>query len=251
MLMRPIGEILLRMHQQRPIDGDVLFIGRQAFTMGPEATAEIMRAHGVNPRSLSGGTTNVGGPGTGWVDDFSFMGALGCRSFKTLDITDFSADFIHDMGVPIPDELKNRFDFIYNGGCFDNMFNPGIAMMNISKMLRPGGRTLDAECADPMPGAYLMYSPAWFADFYEANNYQTWSTYIARIPFGPYLYWGPYDLQPFDFKADPSGSAPMSEPRYHHLIVAHAEKRMDGSSTDEVQPIQLQYRLPHQDKLDS
>src|SRR6266487_92780 len=218
MLMVPMAEILLRWHQERPIDGDVLFIGRQAMPTSLEAGVYMLARYGVPDAKLEGGPT--------FVSDTSLMRSLGAKSFSVLDIAERDTpDFRLDLGLPVPTDLHRRFDFIYNGGCFDNMFNPGEAMMNISRMLRPGGRALFVECATPLPGAYLMFSPGWFRDFFEVNGYASWEVSIAK--FGWHhdeMTLGPWELTPFDFTVDPQGSPPMPEPECHRLVVAKAEK---------------------------
>jgi hypothetical protein len=73
------------------------------------------------------------------------MKSLGINTFHALDVTDYEgADIVLDLGEPIPEKYCGNYDFIYNGSCLDNMFNPGVALMNLSK---PQGRIINIEAA--------------------------------------------------------------------------------------------------------
>src|SRR5688572_28944649 len=108
------------------------------------------------------------------------MRSLGVKKIYSLDVTDYErADIVHDLGYSVPDTLHERFDFIYNGGCLDNMFNPGMAMINFSKMLRPGGRVVCMEAASSWCAPYIIYSPGWFSDYYVANGFADCKVYLG------------------------------------------------------------------------
>jgi SAM-dependent methyltransferase len=92
---------------------------------------------------------------------------------RIMDQSDYEgADIIWDLGYPIPKRLHNKFDFIFSGGSLDNMFNPAQAMMNFTQMLKSGGRLVCMESASSFNSPYLMYSPGWFCDYYEVNNFK-------------------------------------------------------------------------------
>ena len=109
-------------------------------------------------------------------DDF-FWTSLGAN-YKSIDVTDYEgADIIHDLSVPIPTALERQFDFIFEGSCLDNIFNPAQALINLSKMLRRGGKMILMNHFDSFNGPYVMFSPQWFTDFFIINEYSFSITY--------------------------------------------------------------------------
>jgi SAM-dependent methyltransferase len=154
------------------------------------------------------------------------------------------ADIIHDMNSPLPVELVGKYDFIYNGSCMGNIFDPVSFIRNTSKMLKVGGRLLMTEASGPNPGAYLTFSPQWFFSFFAVNNFVDCKVYlvVGRDP-GPNRYM--YDCDLFLWKPD---FTRIEGYDYHaacrtldglsHVLIL-AEKGPD--STDDQSPVQLQY----------
>ena len=203
-LLVPIVDFLLEEHAIRPIEGEVLFIGHQT-TFGKE---------------------------------------LGLKH-KVLDQSDYEgAEIIWDLGYPVPQDLHDRFDFIYNGGCLDNMFNPAVAMMNFTKMLKPGGRLVCMESASSFNSAYLMYSPGWFWDYFDVNNFVDWRVYICSYKNSRELMYGPWKWFEYDMPKNKNGPAPETR-NNHVLVVSIAEK--GELTTPDRQPLQYQYRKNAQD----
>ncbi len=80
-----------------------------------------------------------------------------------LDVSDYEgAEIIHDLNTPLPNKYRSVADFIFNGSCLDNLFDPAMAIKSMSKMLRPGGRVMHVEHGSPIQGAFLCYSPEFF-----------------------------------------------------------------------------------------
>ena len=159
---------------------------------------------------------------------------------RVLDQSDYEgADIVWDLGYPIPREYWRKFDFIFNGGCLDNMFNPAQAMMNFTKMLRPGGRLVCMESASSFNNPYLMYSPGWFCDYFEVNHFDSWKAYICSYRSTFELFYGPWKWFEYDQTKNRNGSSPETNGN-HVLVVTLAQK--GEMTTSNEQPIQYQYR---------
>jgi SAM-dependent methyltransferase len=245
-LVVPICEFLIREHCYRPITGSSLFVGRQTVPLTPELHERLLSRHGLRnayagPIELDNETRYS--EGKGYITDRYFMRSIGVDQFHALDVTDYEgADIVHDLGYPVGDEHRQKFDFIYNGGCFDNMFNPGVAMMSLSKMLKPGGRMICLESASSFAALpYLIFSPGWFHDFFVMNRYADCKVYIGSFIDGYKLWHGPWDMSYVNVPANAVGGPPEPQPGSYLLIVVVAEKGKD--STDDVQPVQSVYRI--------
>lgn len=190
------------------------------------------------------------------ITDKCLMRFLGCDKLNFIDHSDYEkANIICDLNYPINEEMKGMFDFIYDGSCLDNIFNAGVGLSNISKLLRPGGRVIILEHSSNMNGPYLMFSPGWFNDFFAANNYADCKIYIARVKNNENLHYGPWELWYYDYLIRPDGNAPglslfsnlkdlagfpFPIKERHLMCIVVAEKGED--STDDVMPSQAQYR---------
>ena len=100
---------------------------------------------------------------------------LGASTVESLDYSPFEdASIIHDLNNPIPPELYNRFDFIYDGGTIEHIYDIKMTMENIKGMLRVGGIFAGLACADGCLGhGFYQFSPELYRTvFSEENGYK-------------------------------------------------------------------------------
>jgi len=243
-LLNPVCEFLIIEHKRRPLGPKALFISRQTVPLSLAALRRLLARHSLSDQNtgpVEYDEETWGASGRQYVTDRYFMRALGIHDYNALDVTDYEgADIVWDLGQPIPEKYHGTFDFIYNGGCFDNMFNPGVAMMNLSKMLKPGGRMVCMESASSYHPPYLMFSPGWFNDFYVFNSYNSCAVYLASYPGHDELMHGPWRMRYVNVPASPNGGPPRPAEGEHLLLVTVAEK--GAASSDTIQPIQHEYR---------
>jgi SAM-dependent methyltransferase len=97
------------------------------------------------------------------------MKMLGFGSVETLDISSFQGTcIVHDMNEPIPIELCGQFDFILDGGTLEHVFHVPLAMANVFKMLRPGGRFIGVNPLNGWPGhGFYQFSPELVFGFWK------------------------------------------------------------------------------------
>jgi len=243
-LLNACAELLVKEHALRPIGPDVLFIGRQLVPLSLDTLNRLLARYGLKnqaPDCAEYDNETRGAAGHGFITDRYFLKALGVKTFHALDVTDYEgAEIIHDMGLPIPEKYYGKYDFVYNGSCLDNMFNPGVAMINISKLLKPKGRSVNIESASSRNSPYIMFSPGWFYDYYVVNKYKRAHIYLAAINNNDELHYGPWDMYYVNVRADRNGPPPNPEKDIQYALLTVAEK--GEASTDEVQPVQYQYR---------
>jgi len=177
--------------------------------------------------------------------DSDLLSSFCNAEYHCLDRSEYEgANIIHDMNTPVPDSLHGKYDFIYNGSCMDNMFNPASFIFNTSKMLKEGGRILHIECATGVSGAYLMFSPEWFFSYYAINNFKDCKVYVTvarekgtnRHIYDTDLYsWQPYFTRQLDY--DDIEACKSINGLMHVIVLAEKGKE----STSSVAPIQMQY----------
>ena len=89
------------------------------------------------------------------------MRKLGFGDIESMDFSAYEgATILHDLNKPIPDELEQQFDFIFDGGTIEHVFNVPMALENVFRMLRPGGRIVSANGMNGFLGHGLyQFSP--------------------------------------------------------------------------------------------
>lgn len=74
------------------------------------------------------------------------MARLGFGDMESMDFSDYEgAGILHDLNRPVPEELEGQFGMIFDGGTIEHVFNVPMALENVFRMLRPGGRFVSAN----------------------------------------------------------------------------------------------------------
>jgi SAM-dependent methyltransferase len=254
-LPAPIAEIFFAEHKYKPISGDVCFIGRQTTFLTRSALDALISRYGVRvpdtfvlefdnhpPKDQARYLEELAPGGSAQlITDRCLMSVFGDCRFNALDVSGYEgANIICDLSNDIPEELHNRFDFIYDGSCLDNIFNPAKALINFSRLLRPGGRLILAESGGWVHGPYTIFSPGWFFDFFAANKYEDCKAYVAEYRDIKGLLYGPMPVSYCNWVVNPGGSQLAKDDGTYNYNFIVAEKGL--ASTNDVQPVQYHYR---------
>ncbi|MBL19926.1 MAG: hypothetical protein CMC82_08950 [Flavobacteriaceae bacterium] len=238
-----IFRTILKEHKFKPLKGKGLLLGRQSIFFDQYQMKNIAKQEGVKLKQISLATdteTRAGGK----IVDYDLFKHFTDMNFDALDITDYEgANVIHDMNTPLPDNLFEKYDFLYNGSCMDNLFNPSQFIQNCTDLLKPNGTFLSIEHGSSFPGGYLFYSPDWFLDFFAINQFNDAQVFVADFAGfkSPHHIESPWQL----WNWNPLCHGIPTEHSIHlnpsnRLILVVAEK---GQSIFEIkQPVQGQYR---------
>ena len=186
-LLPQATRFLLREHQVREITGRFLFIGRQTTYTTLERALSLISQESVvlNPgRHVSYDDDTRAGKSSNqrYLSDFSLISHFSKAECSSLDVSQYeNATIICDLNQPVSPCHRQQFDFIYNGSCLDNIFNPAQALINITDLLAPGGRVLNVEHGTRCNNPYTTFNPAWFFDYYALNHFIRWHIFIAAF----------------------------------------------------------------------
>ena len=226
----------------RKIEGDWLSFGRQTVGVSKEKLQLLCENLSVDDLELDGDTRHGGGS---HVSDRSLIESLFSVSYKTVDKSPYEkADVVTDLSTPIEKKWHSSFDFVYSGGCLDNVFAPSELIKNSSRLLRPGGRVVHYESASRLLGAFSYLTAEWFLSYYAVNNFADCQVYLLTQT-TPSRNRFDYDVDVFHYshlftrnaQVDYFAAA-QALPGIHYLLVL-AEKGID--STCDLIPDQLQY----------
>lgn len=114
-------QFLIAAHKRGGPFGDVLMIGRQDLNVYPVKMRRRLTKAGLPDELFSPDV-----PDTRFAEP-AFK-SLGARSIAALDASAFEgAKFVHNLNQPVGNELKQRFDLVYDGGTLEHVFNFPIA----------------------------------------------------------------------------------------------------------------------------
>lgn len=97
---------------------------------------------------------------------------LGATEVVSLDASNYEgASIIHDMNLPIPDELKGKFDFVDDGGTLEHVFAFPTAIKNCMELLKVGGHLMINTPANNNFGhGFYQFSPELFFRVLSPEN---------------------------------------------------------------------------------
>ena len=243
-MVAPVAEMLMYENSYKEIKGDVLFVAHQDILLTPDRFKSLLSKYNIKPNSNS--HISLEGD-SGFISDTSLLSHFNINSIDFMDVNSFKGDeIIMDLSHSVDDKYCNKYDFIFNGSCLDNIFNPANAIINLSKMLKPGGVILSFEHISSRNGPYTMCSPGWFFDYYVQNGFADCVIYVGKFTTHEELYHGPWDLYFHNWYGDKNGAAPKGNINEDFIAIIIAEK--GTNTTNKVQPIQHVYRNNQADK---
>jgi SAM-dependent methyltransferase len=133
--------------------GETLTLGHQELFLKRHDVGLWAREFHLDPPALAGCISP-------YVDELlkTFCGA---RDVVAVDFAAYEgATITHDMNLPVPENLEQRFDTVIDGGTLEHVFNFPIALANCMKLLRPGGRLfLFTPGNSQMGHGFYQFSP--------------------------------------------------------------------------------------------
>lgn len=111
----------------------------------------------------------------GKVDACALFLTMGAKEVHTLDCSAYEgADIIFDLNCEnLPEELKERFDLAIDGGVLEHVFHAGIALSNISDMVKEKGYIYHmVPCAGFVNHGFYNFSPIFFQEYYSAKGFK-------------------------------------------------------------------------------
>ncbi len=235
---------LAREHKRKPFISPVLTLGRQSVWATYDEVRKILISEGIQPQPLEQDwdlTTKIPTQDSKYISDTTLFRLFNVEELRQLDISDYQcADIILDMNKPIPDELQSQFNLIIDGGTLEHIFDIKQAMMNISLLLKSGGRIIHLSPASNHIGhGFYSFSPGLFFDYYLANKFIDLKAYIADQ--GPDPTNNRWKLYRYEYDSY-RGVVKMFRSKYMVHTIFVAEKT--DSSTHNVVPAQDQFKVP-------
>ena len=183
-IARAMAKMLMQEGKRRPYRGKILTAGRQDIY----ATEQQIRNWAADIGfKLSDGvkiepSENEFFKDKKYISDESFFKLLGFNEVKSIDYSDYQkCSFVYDLNNPIPKELHNEFDLIYDGGTLEHIFNVPMVLKNLYSATKNGGRVIHSSpTSNYVDHGYYMFSPIFFTDYYCANKWDIINIYLFK-----------------------------------------------------------------------
>ncbi len=89
---------------------------------------------------------------------------IGFSDLDTMDASDYEgASVVHDLNLPVPPDLINKYDMVFDGGTLEHIFNFPVALQNLMRMAKVGGHVMIHTPANNLCGhGFYQFSPELF-----------------------------------------------------------------------------------------
>lgn len=84
-----------------------------------------------------------------------------------------NADIIFDLNNDLPESMREKYDYVINGGTLEHVFDVAKAMHNISDMVKSGGMAVHVVPFGGMANhGFYSFSPTFFQDYCASNGFE-------------------------------------------------------------------------------
>ena len=171
------AQLLLRAKRNGVSFERLATLGRQGLHANRPALTTILRNAGfLLSRDCEAGLLD---PSREYADDFFRI--LGAREIVAIDASDYEgAQIVHDMNMPIPENLVASFDAVLDGGTLEHVFNFPTAFRSAISLVRVNGRFISFTVTNNFCGhGFYQFSPELFHRLLrEENGYRMESCII-------------------------------------------------------------------------
>lgn len=133
-----------------------------------------------------------------YLDDITLFSLLGFTDIHSLDVSSYEqSTIIHDLNQPIPVELHQQYDVIYDGGTLEHVFHIPEVFKNIHSLLKSDGVIIHASPShNHVDHGFYMFSPIFFHEYYSANHYNILTSYFFEYSSDHNTSWKVFEYVP-------------------------------------------------------
>jgi hypothetical protein len=162
-------------------------IGRQRLYLTPFELRQLLTACGQGVSKVD--AADICNGASGYSENlFHFLGAQTVHSF---DYSDYEGStHTHDMNEPIPEDFKEAYTVVFDGGSLEHIFNFPVAIKNCMEMTKVGGHYLAITPANNCFGhGFYQFSPElYFTALSEQNGFKVQEMIAFEVSAKPVWY---------------------------------------------------------------
>lgn len=146
----------------------VLMIGRQSLTITPNEVRKLLQL--PIDRKLKQDILQLRLGSDVYAEELFHV--LGADDVESMDKTSYEgAVIIHDLNLPVPEQLKEKYDVVLDGGSLEHIFNFPVALKQCMEMLKIGGHYIGlTPCNNYTGHGFYQFSPELFLRAFSPEN---------------------------------------------------------------------------------
>jgi hypothetical protein len=173
---------LISLTKINAIQGEILLLGRMSPMFTTKQLKNTLKNSGLNSdfKFSQSDYSNIYRHNP---QDFEIFESLGFSKVYSLDASSYeNVDFVHDLNLPLPSNFSKKFDFIYDGGTLEHIFNLPQVLCNLHLLLRDGGYIFHESPANNfVDHGFYQISPTLYFDYYTTNKYEVVNSMICQV----------------------------------------------------------------------
>ena len=164
---------MLEQAQALGLSGSVMQLGRQRMYFSRNDIEAWARKANVQISAPVGVEGKPSVDPNAIMTDVEFFNAIGFEDVYSGDISDYQeSSHGFDLNLPLPEDLKGKYDVVFDGGTIEHIFDQPSVFRNIHDLLKPDGRIIHfSPSTNNVDHGFYMYSPTLFYEYYSANQY--------------------------------------------------------------------------------
>lgn len=169
---------VVRIHE---LSGALLQLGRQDVEASADRLEQLFRAEGFSSPLRRDAWKEEDEA----VTPETFFSALGFDVVESADLSDEEgATWSLDLNeATVPEDLRNRFNVVFDGGTLEHVFNVPNALEACAAMLRPNGWFLHiGPLNNYVDHGFYQFSPTFWFDWCSANGWDVYESALVRLP---------------------------------------------------------------------
>jgi len=148
-----------------------LTLGHQGLSILPKNLNHAARKFGIPAAPEQIARCFEHSPMTAVYSD-NFFQFLGAKEIVSVDRSDFEgATLLHDLNKPFPENLRAQFDFVFDGGTLEHIFDYPAALTHCLELVKVGGHFVSVTPAFGQMGhGFYQFSPELFFRVFSDEN---------------------------------------------------------------------------------
>jgi SAM-dependent methyltransferase len=165
-----LARFLVNCHRDGVSFRRTITLGRLNYFLGTKETRQLIRWAGIDPARCP---KLLDYDSSRYVEPL--LETLGAEKIESLDAAAYEgATIVHDLNLPVPEDLKGGFDVVLDGGTIEHVFNFPVAIRNCMEMVSKGGHLILCSPGNNLFGhGFYQFSPElWFRLLSRAQGFE-------------------------------------------------------------------------------
>ena len=167
------AELIFKLSKKIKFRGELLQIGNQEVLLKKNKLINLFHKYYINKNKIYFKEK---------INSKAFFEIFGFSKIKSLDVSAYeNADLIEDLNYPLKKKYFNKFDFIYDGGSLEHVFNIAQGLKNLTYLVKKNGYIMHLLPSNNyIDHGFYTVSPTLLKDFYTQNNFKIIEFYLIK-----------------------------------------------------------------------